>query len=358
MGESLLFGQTLLFGGLSWDPALRGILVVTVAVAILGGSVYLIVATNTGARLGLLITLAALFGFLSILTGYWWIQPPGIGPRGQDPSWKPVEIYVHEPGGAQGPAKTGVVNQLPDPASIPPAVQVVAEHPELAAQLVGKPENASLTDIAGIKTGDTFTGADVLKESYGLDSTQPSEKPGEKKLKGWRIITTSQAGEAAAAADAALVEAKVFKDATEYKKINAYEWNAEETRQEACPAAEGEKGHNIVPPDPLCRAIYRIKKTFRLWHEPRYQIIQVQPVIHQEAQPGEPPPVPRADPTKPVVSIVLLRDQGNVRAKPAYFFVISFSLFVVFSLILHYRDKTLMKNLEEAEIAKAEAKKK
>ena len=48
---------------------------------------------------------------------YWWIQPPGIGPRGQDPSWKPVEIYVHEPGA--GPAKTEVLDLLPEPATLP-----------------------------------------------------------------------------------------------------------------------------------------------------------------------------------------------------------------------------------------------
>ena len=46
---------------------------------------------------------------------------------------------------------------------------------------------------------------------------------------------------------------------------------------------------------------------------------------------------------------MLVRDHGNVRSKPAYFFVICFSLFVVFVLMLHYRDKTLKKNLAEAE---------
>jgi hypothetical protein len=352
--------QHLLFAGLSFDPAIRGILVVTIAVAILGGSVYLIVATNTGARLGLLITLGSLFGFLSILTGYWWIQPPGIGPRGQDPTWKPVEIVVHEPQNAQGPARTEVVNMLPEPSDprIPSAAEVIAAHPEIAKDIVGKPENASLTDIAAIKHGDEFTGADILKQYFGLKSTQPSEKQGDDVLGGWEIVTTSQAGEAAAAADAALIESKLFKDATEYKRVGAFEWNEEQTRQEACPAAEGEAGHNILPPDFLCRAKYRVAKTFRLFHPPRYQVIQVQPVIPQETKEGEPPPVPKADPSKPVVSIVLIRDQGNVRAKPAYFFAISFSLFIVFALILHYRDKTLMQNLADAEVAKAEAKKK
>jgi len=352
--------QQLLFAGLSFDPAIRGILVVTIAVAILGGSVYLIVATNTGARLGLLITLGSLFGFLSILTGYWWIQPPGIGPSGQAPTWKAVEIVVHEPGSTQGPARTEVLNQLPAPEDtrLPTAAQVIADHPELAADLVGKPENASLTDIAAIKRGDVFLGADILRQYYGLKSTQPSEKAGDDILQGWRVVTTSQAGEASAAADAALVESKLFEDATKYKKVGAFEWNEEETRQDACPNSEGEKANNILPPDFMCRALFRVRKTFRLFHPPRYQVIQVQPVITQEAQEGEPPPIPAIDPTKPVVSVVLIRDQGNVRAKPAYFFAISFSLFIIFALILHYRDKTLMKNLADAEVAKAEVQQK
>jgi len=348
----------LLFAGLSFDPAIRGILVVTVAVAILGGSVYLIVASNTGARLGLLIVLGSLFGFLSILTGYWWITPPGIGPRGQDPSWKPIEIVVHEPNNAQGPAKTEVVNLLPDPTDtrIPTAAQVIAAHPELAGDIVGKPVNASLTDIAAIKHGDVFTGANVLKQYYGIDATQPSELQGDRTLNGWQVVTTGQAGEASAAADAALVESKLFPDATAYKRVGAYEWNDEQTRQEACPNSEGVQAHNFLPPDFTCRAWFRIRKTAQLFHPPRYQVIQVQPVVPQETKEGEAPPIPKVDTTKPVVSVVLIRDQGNVRAKPAYFFAICFSLFLVFVLILHYRDKTLMKNVADAEAAKAEAK--
>ena len=72
---------------------IRGILVVLVGVLVLMGSVYLILATNTGARLG----------FLLILTGalrldddhglVWWIyggsgpegRRPGLGRRGAQP---------------------------------------------------------------------------------------------------------------------------------------------------------------------------------------------------------------------------------------------------------------------------------
>ena len=50
----------------AWDPGLRGVLTVAVAVIILCGSVALIVSTNTGNRLGFLI---ALTGFCAALAG-------------------------------------------------------------------------------------------------------------------------------------------------------------------------------------------------------------------------------------------------------------------------------------------------
>lgn len=333
-----------IIAGLSWDPAIKGILTVVVGVAILMGSVYMIVASNTGARLGMLLSLGSLFGFLSILTLYWWISPPGIGPRGTDPSWKPVEIYIHEPDA--GPAKTQALNDLVvgfgDPKNLPTAEKIIADHPELLSQIVAKPENTSLSDLVPI--------APDLLNSYGVCWNHDASC--NSLLNGWKIISTSQAGEAQAAADSALKESGLFKDATEYKKINAFEFGGQPSREDEC-AGQGEgveESTNFIPADALCRFTARIKRTFQLefLNPPRYQVVQVQQVLPQVAEPGEAPPVPTVDPTKPVISIVLVRDKGNVRAKPAYFFVICFSLFVAFVLILHYRDKTLQKHLEEA----------
>jgi hypothetical protein len=350
--------HTVVLAGLSWDPAIKGILTVLVGATILFGSIYLIIATNTGARLGLLITLAAFFGFMSILTAYWWVSPPGNGPRGTDPAWHAIEVYYHEPGNAQGPARTHVLNELPPPNRLPSAEQVIAEHPELKSQLIAKPENTTLSDIAGIdavgSNGERINGADILKKYYGLETTQGETVPlrnGEDVLDGWKVVNTSNAGDAAAAVDAALVAQGVFSDATQYKRLNAFEWNEEPQLSDVCPDAVSnpvEKA-SLIPRDPLCRIRYRIQDTFSLWHPARYAVIQIQPVVEQEAVPGQAPPVPKVDPGQPVISVVLQRSEGNVRAKPAYFFVICFSLFIVFSLMLHYRDKTMQKNLDDAE---------
>jgi hypothetical protein len=353
--------QHVLYAGLSWSPAIQGILVVMIGATVLLGSIYLVVATNTGARLGLLITLAGLFGWLSILSLYWWVSPPGNGPRGTDPTWVMTEIVVNEANRAQGPAQTEPVNLLPSPDQLPTAAKVIGEHPELAEQLIAKPEDTSLSDIAGIdavnKDGTKVNGPNILKQFYGLDTVagETVTSSAGDKLNGWKVVTTSNAGDPASAVDAGLVAQGTFGAATEYKRLNAFEWNPDQQLADACPdaVANPEQKASLIPKDPLCRITFRIKHAFDLFHAPRYTVIQVQPVIAQETIPGQAPPVPKVDPAQPVMSIVLIRDEGNVRAKPAYFFVICFSMFIVFTLMLHYRDKTLQQNLEEAEAVRS-----
>jgi hypothetical protein len=73
---------------ITWEPELRGILIVIIAVATLCGSVYLILGTNLGARLGFLVTLTGLAGWMALMGGIWWIY--GIGLKGPEPSWEAI----------------------------------------------------------------------------------------------------------------------------------------------------------------------------------------------------------------------------------------------------------------------------
>lgn len=313
------------FAGIAWNPHIRGVLVVLVGFSILCGSVYLLLGTNLGARLGLLVAFAGLTGWLVILTMIWWINPPGIGPKGNSPSWTPVEIYVND---GEGPARTPVAESLPPPDAFPSTAQIVADHPELATDF---PNGFTLSDLNG-------SHPDLVKEY--LDQLE---------LSGWSLVSTSNAGEAQAAADTALVNAGFFSAATDYKKLNAFDYGGKPSRREDCPDAEG---GTIIPTDPLCRMTHWFKNTFTFRHPPHYQIVQVQQVIPQETRAGEPPPLPQLDPNAPVVSIVLVRDLGYVRLIPFLYFVISLTLFVFFVTVLHYRDKTLIRNREEAELVK------
>jgi len=73
---------------IAWEPEIRGLLTVVIAVVILMGSIYLILATNMGARLAFLVTLTALFGWMMLMGISWLIY--GIGLRGPDPTWAAV----------------------------------------------------------------------------------------------------------------------------------------------------------------------------------------------------------------------------------------------------------------------------
>jgi hypothetical protein len=313
------------FAGIAWDPHLRGALSVITGVVVLCGSVYLLLGTNLGARLGLLTALAGLAGFMVVLTLLWWIAPPAIGPKGESPSWTPVEVFVND----GSVAETEVARELPPPDAFPTPDQILASNPDLETDF---PNGFTLSDLEGSHP--------ELVEEYLA----------ELELNGWSVISTSSAGEAQAAADAVLVDGGFFSAATDYRKLDAFDYGGKPSRLDDCPNAEG---GSIFPSDPICRVTRWVKNTFTFSHPPHYQVIQVQQVIPQEARAGEPPPLPEVDPNTPVISVVLVRDLGFVRLIPFLYFVISLTLFIFFVTVLHYRDKTLTRNLEEAELVKA-----
>ncbi|MEJ6512030.1 MAG: hypothetical protein QNL59_09590 [Actinomycetota bacterium] len=311
-----------IIAGISFDPGIRGILVVLVGVSVLMGSTYLILGTNLGARLGFLVAFTGLFGWLAILTFMWWLTPPAIGPRGNIPSWKPVEIYVN---GGGDTAKTDAVNQLVNPASLPKADKILADNPDLAKDF----PNASGTSLSDIQSNYP----DVVSGYISPDS-----------LNGWKLVSASSAGEAQAAADAELVASGVFKTSSDYKKLNTWQFGGKPTLAEDCPDG------GII-----CRVSHRVSSAFQIKNPQNFTVVQVQQVIPQETIPGQAPPIPKADPTKPVISVVFIRNIGNERVIPFLYFVISFALFILSAAALHNRDKTLMKNKAMAEAASKES---
>ncbi|MFN0088951.1 MAG: hypothetical protein ACKVWR_01570 [Acidimicrobiales bacterium] len=76
--------------GLAWNPFIRGWLTVITGVLVLMGSIYLILATNSGVRTGMLLALTGLFGWMAIMGVIWWIY--GIGLIGKAPTWEVVEL--------------------------------------------------------------------------------------------------------------------------------------------------------------------------------------------------------------------------------------------------------------------------
>lgn len=77
---------------LEWDPTVRGLLIILAAILILPGSVFLLLSTNLGARLGFLLALAAFFGWMTVQGLVWWVFAQGN--RGRQPSWEPQEVIT------------------------------------------------------------------------------------------------------------------------------------------------------------------------------------------------------------------------------------------------------------------------
>lgn len=75
-----------------WYPTIVGVLVVIAAVSLFCGSIYLLLATNLGARLGFLVAAAGLSGFMVLLTLLWLTTASPLNTlKGRPPSWKAVE---------------------------------------------------------------------------------------------------------------------------------------------------------------------------------------------------------------------------------------------------------------------------
>ena len=91
-----------LLAALTWEPQVKGGLYVLLAVLILCGSAYLLLATNMGARLGFLLAAAGLFGFLATLGLIWWVY--GIGPIGPAAAWHSEGIVTGDLAQSRNPA--------------------------------------------------------------------------------------------------------------------------------------------------------------------------------------------------------------------------------------------------------------
>jgi hypothetical protein len=80
----------LLLGALTWDPQIRGALILITAVMILPGSVYLLLATNTGAKIGFVLAIAGLSGWVFVMAIIWAVY--GIGLKGREKHWEVREV--------------------------------------------------------------------------------------------------------------------------------------------------------------------------------------------------------------------------------------------------------------------------
>jgi hypothetical protein len=127
-----------------WNPTILGVLVVLSAIGLFCGSVYLLLATNLGARLGFLVSAASLMGFL-VLLGILWMttSTPLNSPKGLEAEWVPKEVVtnpadsenrtvsdIEERGDRISTADLANVRPAVDAALLIPEANAVDEHGE------------------------------------------------------------------------------------------------------------------------------------------------------------------------------------------------------------------------------------
>ena len=111
--------------GIHWDPGLRGVLVLGTGITVLMGSIYLILATNLGARLGFLVTVAGLAGWMTLMGFVWSMY--GIGYKGTAAHWVIEEVYSSSSGKDLSGAKLAKAHDLSKWEELPDGSQARAD---------------------------------------------------------------------------------------------------------------------------------------------------------------------------------------------------------------------------------------
>ncbi len=288
---------------LTWNPGFKGLLIVAIAVTILYGSVALILGTNSGARLGFLLALTGLCGWFVVMGIVWSLY--GIGYKGPAPTWKVVDTIQGAPANSQIP----VAHQLVLPSDLPNPIEVRDASPELLKEYPVDAKDPSLTDLVQFDEG--------LRKEINA------------KVGAWKIMDTSNkyTGETQSVVAEALGpdDEAVFKNgASDYIVLDSFLTGGK----------KGRTNNSIVG-----RIAYKFTSTVDLFHEPFYAAVQLQPVIPQEAKPGQAPPLPVADKDAPVYTVILERDRGALREPSLGFTLVSTLVFLLLASMLHRRDK-------------------
>jgi len=358
-------GGLAMIGAIAFDPTVRGILVVVVGVTVLMGSIFMILSTNSGVRVGFLIAASALFGWMFLMGSIWVVY--GIGLKGRDPAWMATDINYSRTTDVPGVpdlAKLPAEEDLPVPETLletrpllhalalgsegsayrpvsltklKTVIQpwVVVSNQNLAptvekarkqgtAVLDEHPEVVSLFDQGGAKLRD-----EVRKQASEL--RDEIEKP----LGGWCLLTESdpRRGEAQASADAALIAAKAFGDTTtsaSYIVKDVFFYGG----KEPC--------NPITEQSSFQQAWHRVHTAVEIKNPKLYAAVTVVKTVEFPAVDGQAPPPATAEPKATTVTVGMLRNLGNKRFIPFMFALANLIGFVIFTTILHYRDKQAM----------------
>ena len=328
--------------GIVWDPNVAGTLAVLTGVAVLMGSVWFLVASNSGIRVGTLIAFAAFFGWMFIMSTTWWMY--GKGWQGDSPSWQTVDINVGDLRSSGLPK----ARELPNPDELNTGYELVllSGNARATAEYDTLPTAAdnpdlSADDLAALQSDRQVRNESVTRSELAAVSPDLTDAAGWGDLNGWRLLPTTEAGDAQAQAVADILAHPDlgFVSSAEFKLLDAY--------------TTGGKPRLAEDPSRIDRITRWIANSARITHPTRYSVVQLQRVLDQPTIAGEAPPRPIVDEVEPVVSVIMVRDLGSVRLRPALVMVGSLMVFLALCYWLHVRDKEGMARRKEFEVARS-----
>lgn len=289
-----------LIGAMTWDPGFKGVLTVALSVAILCGSVALIIGTNSGARLGFLIALAGFMGWNLVMGIIWAVY--GIGWVGPSPSWQ----YVDTVTGPTNQTRIEVAHDLVLPGELPDPLEIRDSSEELQEAFPDTARDPNLTDLVSFDE-------DLREEIDG-------------QIGEWTILDTANGytGETQSVVTEAMADQGTFESASDYIVRESFITGGKSRRTD----------DSIVG-----RVIYKVKSAFEFTNDPFLAAVQIQAVVPQEAKPGQAPPLPVADADAPVHTVILERDRGSKRLPAVLFTAASGLVFGLSCYLLHTRDK-------------------
>lgn len=281
--------------GIDFQIFMRGLLVVGVGIAVLMGSIYILLATNSGLRTGFMLAATGLFGWLFIMGTIWWIY--GIGYQGRLPAWKVIEMNRGDLSAAQF---------------------------ERAVELADGLEKGA---------GDAGVTNALVETFHAAEASQ--EPP---KVSGWTALLASNRsrGEAQAAVDAFLLGRQEFASGS-YVPVAAFETGGKAKRpNEVCKTRIINSNWGGCPE----RAWHRIKIALTPTHPAHYAAVMVQAATPQSltVRPGEAPPTKVIDQNQPLYTVIMERDLGSKRVPPANITLGSGVIFFALCWRLHRRD--------------------
>ena len=372
MGSILSAASAL--GAISFDNEIRGLLTVLLGSAILMGSVWLIISTNTGFRLGTLIAISAIFGWTVMMAFLWSLY--GIGLQGARPTWEVQAIHIGNPSVSDNVANPPpeILDDLPNPITcetlgdqdcLPKAIQVVrvlgnnSQKAELDSIDAGA-IRADVTDFNDALADDDprkLMGDEVEQEVQRLaneqrirnedltlselkgvapELTEEVERRGWLELGDWNLETTQAAGEAITAASDYLAQANLgFGETDEQSNsfvvLDAYQQGGKPKRL-----------NNGV----WERVSNKVITSAMLRHPTNYTVVQVQRSEYHPPVAGQAPPPAEVDPEEPVISVLLQRNLGRFRLPGILVTIGSGLLFLASLLMLHTRDLEVRRRLE------------